>query len=52
MVIAKCDCVHEYQDKIHGKGKRLMNEDKSGDVKCTVCGKKSSVSKSEKKGKK
>jgi len=40
--ILKCDCVHEYQDKIHGKGKRVHNfaknaNNKSGGWRCTVC---------------
>ena len=39
--IAKCECVHEYQDKRYGKGMRVHNtcgrDGKS--ARCTVCGK-------------
>lgn len=35
--IAKCNCKHEGQDKIHGSGNRVFNMGtKAG--KCTVCG--------------
>jgi len=37
-IIAKCDCVNEYQDKIYGKGMRAKNS-KGTNFKCTVCGK-------------
>lgn len=32
-------CKHEYQDKVHGAGKRVMNPLKktAGAVRCTVC---------------
>lgn len=32
-------CKHEYQDKVHGAGKRVMNVMKktAGAVRCTVC---------------
>lgn len=37
-----CACEHEFQDKIYGKGVRVMNttakgDDKNVDVRCTVC---------------
>ena len=41
-LIKKCVCEHEYQDKIHGKNNRAMNDtgkSKGGSVKtyrCTV----------------
>lgn len=42
MAILSCDCKHEVQDKIHGKGKRVMNQvkEKQGEkavFRCTVC---------------
>lgn len=41
--IKRCDCKHEFQDKKYGNGMRVMNPtgkgDKSGDYRCTVCGK-------------
>lgn len=38
--VIKCNCVHEFQDRIYGKGMRLANEmgDNNG-YRCTVCGK-------------
>ncbi len=37
--IAKCTCIHEGQDKIHGRGNRVFNLGKSAEKgKCTVCG--------------
>ena len=38
----KCTCVHEYQDKVYGKGIRLFNVG-TKDAKCTVCGSKTHV---------
>lgn len=39
--IVKCTCEHEYQDSIHGKGRRVANAaPKKGGYICTVCGKK------------
>ena len=38
-IVAKCDCVNEYQDKIYGKGMRAKNSTGIG-LRCTVCGKK------------
>lgn len=35
--VLDCVCDHEYQDKKHGKGKRVHNPTKDG-YKCTVCG--------------
>ena len=40
--IMTCSCIHEYQDKQYGKGKRLFNSIKSLHQpmwRCTVCGK-------------
>ena len=37
-IIAKCDCINEYQDKLYGKGMRAKNSRVSG-LRCTVCGK-------------
>jgi len=37
-IIAKCNCVNEYQDKMYGKGMRAKNSKGTG-FKCTVCGK-------------
>lgn len=38
-MILNCNCKNEYQDKQHGKGKRIFNEMKKTDnlYKCTVC---------------
>jgi hypothetical protein len=40
-VIFPCQCSHEYQDKLYGKGRRVWNGmgllGKSG-IRCTVCG--------------
>lgn len=40
--IVNCDCTHEFQDKIYGKGKRLArrcgkSKTKATGYKCTVC---------------
>jgi hypothetical protein len=32
-------CKNEYQDKIYGKNRRVMNPVKQGGYRCTVCGK-------------
>ncbi|ARM71097.1 hypothetical protein pVco7_gp108 [Vibrio phage pVco-7] len=43
----KCDCKHEGQDELHGKGMRVANKISSKDgnmVRCTVCKKESRVS--------
>ena len=43
--IIKCNCKHEYQDRVYGKGKRLANKMTGGKTvkknswRCTVCGK-------------
>lgn len=37
-IIAKCDCINEYQDKMYGKGMRAKNSKGTG-FRCTVCGK-------------
>ncbi len=36
--IKPCSCENEYQDTKYGKGMRLMNTKKDGNVRCTVCG--------------
>lgn len=44
--IINYDCNHEGQDKLHGKGKRVMNSvDKAPlpTYRCTVCGKEKRV---------
>lgn len=41
--VIQCKCVNKGQDKLHGKGKRVMNStnkkfsDNSHDYRCTVC---------------
>lgn len=35
--IFKCNCRHDFQDKQHGKGKRVYNEGVKV-WRCTVCG--------------
>jgi len=41
--ILPCSCKNEGQDKLHGKGKRVMNEtskslgDNTHEYRCTVC---------------
>ena len=53
-MILPCSCIHEGQDKLYGKGKRVFNpmglQGKSG-YRCSVCKSinKSSVAKEEKK---
>lgn len=42
--IMKCDCEHEFQDQIYGKGMRVWNplgkgKDQGTNYICTVCGK-------------
>ena len=40
--ILPCKCDHEFQDKTHGKGRRVHNKrggkNPNGKWKCTVCG--------------
>jgi hypothetical protein len=36
-MVLTCKCVHDYQDRTYGKGRRLHTERKSG-YRCTVCG--------------
>lgn len=39
IIIKKCECSHEEQDKMYGKGRRVFNKlDKSDKGRCTVCG--------------
>jgi hypothetical protein len=38
MKILKCTCKHEFQDSLYGAGNRAMNDMKSGQFRCTVCG--------------
>ena len=42
-MIKRCNCKHEYQDKVHGKNMRVFNPAKVAQGKpllyrCTVCG--------------
>lgn len=39
MVIKKCTCLDEFQDRTYGKGNRACNETANGKCRCTVCGK-------------
>lgn len=43
-LIKSCTCEHYFQDKLHGKGKRVHNTCKEG-CRCTVCSKVKSVGK-------
>ena len=37
--VIKCNCNHDYQDKVYGKGMRVHNyAEKAETYKCTVCG--------------
>ena len=36
--VKRCACKHDEQDKLYGKGNRLMNPFNKG-YRCTVCGK-------------
>lgn len=36
--VRTCSCKHEYQDATYGKGMRVSNIMKNGDMRCTVCG--------------
>lgn len=38
-IIAKCDCISEFQDKTYGKGNRIKNSTGNGGTRCSVCGK-------------
>lgn len=38
-MIAKCTCVHEGQDNLHGKNNRVCNVTFKKNLRCTVCGK-------------
>lgn len=39
MVVRKCTCESEFQDRVYGKHNRICNElEKSNKVRCTVCG--------------
>jgi len=44
MKILECDCNNGYQDRLHGRGKRLFNRGKAKNGKvpfyCTCCGRK------------
>lgn len=41
--IKQCNCAHEFQDRVYGPFKRVMNEKIAGGKhsgwRCTVCGK-------------
>ena len=44
-MILRCDCKHEGQDSLHGKGNRVFNPiSKPGFYRCTVCLKEKSPS--------
>ena len=36
-MIVKCDCKHEGQDALHGKGNRVGNKTTKNQTRCTVC---------------
>lgn len=36
--IMSCNCKHEDQDSLHGKGKRVFNVKTTGGYNCTACG--------------
>ncbi len=36
--IIKCSCKHPFQDSLYGAGNRVGNEQRTGMVRCTVCG--------------
>lgn len=35
--VLTCNCVHAFQDKQFGAGKRYHNRTKAGKARCTVC---------------
>lgn len=37
-MIKKCNCKHDFQDSVYGKGNRLHTTGVKGDHRCTVCG--------------
>lgn len=37
MATKYCGCANIGQDKIHGKGMRVMNATANGGLRCTVC---------------
>jgi hypothetical protein len=37
--IITCSCDHSYQNQKYGNGKRVANQMKNGNFRCTVCGK-------------
>ncbi len=47
-MIATCknpNCVSATQDALHGTGKRVLNQMKAGEYRCTACGFEQSVAK-------
>lgn len=54
-MIHPCSCTHPDQDKMYGKGNRVMNfckpKEKAKWVRCTVCGKEYQLYKAEEKEK-
>ena len=38
MKIIPCNCKSEFQDETYGKGNRVANEMRSGQLRCIVCG--------------
>jgi len=51
-MIVKCDCVHEEQDKLHGKNNRVANPTMKNQTRCTVCLKQNNMKEVEKPSKK
>lgn len=37
VIIKKCDCKNEFQDKRYGQGMRVMNLCPNGSCRCTSC---------------
>ena len=34
----RCTCTHAFQDKMYGKGVRVVTRSVKGEARCTVCG--------------
>ena len=50
-MIAKCDCINEFQDIRYGKGNRVHNSTTKFKIRCVVCGKEQSPKEQENKKK-
>ena len=47
-MIARCHCLHEYQDRKYGRGLRVFNPYKDGaGLRCTACGQERGLSSDE-----